>query len=485
MKIFQKTILFILVTMIFVLPENLKAAGTDPNFEISGWIPYWKSKEGVENILPHLSSFTEVNPFVFTVKLDGSLFEASPLSNNEWQTLKNEAKKINVRFVPTITWGGGQSIHNILSDSEKRNRHIMNISSVVYKYDLDGIDIDYEGKFAKTKVFFSLFVKELQEAIGHDKWIMCTIEARTPLDSRFSLPEDIPTDIEYANDFAEINKYCDRVRIMAYDQGRFDLKLNETNDHPYNPVADKLWVEKVVKLALQDISRDKLTIGVATYGYEYDMFSSTNAPGFTQYSRLWSFNPSYALDHATKLKLEPKRNLAGELYLVYPASKSPDPVIPLKEATRFMTWSDGQAIADKARLAETLGLRGISVFKIDGGQDPKLWDVLKDHKGVNNLNKPVSLVEKTPSGTPPAKITNVPQSNLELGSRGEDVKVLQQFLNSKGFKVALMGSGSPGNETSIFGTATKAALIRFQTANGIKPAAGYFGPITRKVAGSL
>jgi glycosyltransferase involved in cell wall biosynthesis len=39
--------------------------------------------------------------------------------------------------------------------------------------------------------------------------------------------------------------------------------------------------------------------------------------------------------------------------------------------------------------------------------------------------------------------------------------------------------GSQGNETTKFGPATKAALIKYQKAKGISPAAGYFGPKTR------
>ena len=69
--------------------------------------------------------------------------------------------------------------------------------------------------------------------------------------------------------------------------------------------------------------------------------------------------------------------------------------------------------------------------------------------------------------------------NLELGMTGADVKALQQWLNANGYRVASSGPGSPGNETSKFGGATKAALIKFQKANGITPAAGYFGPKTR------
>jgi peptidoglycan hydrolase-like protein with peptidoglycan-binding domain len=52
-------------------------------------------------------------------------------------------------------------------------------------------------------------------------------------------------------------------------------------------------------------------------------------------------------------------------------------------------------------------------------------------------------------------------------------------LNSVGFPVASRGAGSPGREVTRFGPLTRAALARFQKANGITPAVGFFGPITR------
>lgn len=69
--------------------------------------------------------------------------------------------------------------------------------------------------------------------------------------------------------------------------------------------------------------------------------------------------------------------------------------------------------------------------------------------------------------------------DLDAGATGADVKSLQVYLNAHGFAVAATGAGSVGNETMLFGPATKAALAKFQAAKGIMPAAGFFGPKTR------
>ena len=94
--------------------------------------------------------------------------------------------------------------------------------------------------------------------------------------------------------------------------------------------------------------------------------------------------------------------------------------------------------------------------------------------------------EKCPSVLPlpliPIPIsTSIFTRNLTLSSTGQDVKQLQIYLNTRGFTLALIGPGSPGSESNIFGPLTKAALAKFQKAHDIKPSVGYFGPITRGI----
>lgn len=75
--------------------------------------------------------------------------------------------------------------------------------------------------------------------------------------------------------------------------------------------------------------------------------------------------------------------------------------------------------------------------------------------------------------------------DLKLGMSGDDIRAMQKLLNAKGFTIAASGAGSAGNETAYFGPATQAAVIRFQAAKAIVPAAGYVGSITRGVIATL
>ena len=92
------------------------------------------------------------------------------------------------------------------------------------------------------------------------------------------------------------------------------------------------------------------------------------------------------------------------------------------------------------------------------------------------------IVTPTPTTPPSGSISFT--RDLSLNSNGEDVRAFQKFLNSRGYIVSSTGAGSVGNETSYFGLATRAAVIKFQLAKNINPALGYVGPLTRAVIAS-
>ncbi len=88
----------------------------------------------------------------------------------------------------------------------------------------------------------------------------------------------------------------------------------------------------------------------------------------------------------------------------------------------------------------------------------------------------------------PAAVSYTFTKTLKLGSTGPDVLNLQKVLNSNAAtKVAESGAGSPGNETSYFGGATRRAVIKYQELYadellaplGLASGTGVVGPATR------
>jgi len=117
---------------------------------------------------------------------------------------------------------------------------------------------------------------------------------------------------------------------------------------------------------------------------------------------LWAFNYTYATDIATKLGITPTRTSANEIGFSYDpailAAVAPTgdeatgtqqtlattaivgntgATVDTSKPFNFLSWSDAQAIKDKVNLAKKLGVRGVAVFKFDGGEDMGMWEVLK------------------------------------------------------------------------------------------------------------
>ncbi len=384
------------VAFIFLICFSLQTATavTVTTFDKAIWIPYWRKTEGASTTLQNLNTLTQISPFAFELQSDGSIKNALRLEAEPWTTLIAEAKKKNqpgrpamgIKIYPSIlSYPQNETAKYefwlLMAQRARRAAHVKEIVALVKKYNVDGIDIDYENKSAETRPYFSAFLKELSLALHKEKkQLICTIEARTPPESRYATTsKEILARVEYSNDYKAIGTVCDQVRIMAYDQAGDDRKLVNQNaalGNTYKPVADIDWVEKIATVALRDIPAKKIILGIPTYGYKYEIKSQPGTSTVT-YSRIGSMNFNYADALAKSLNITPTRNSAGELSFTYSTSTDIEGN-PLGSTKQYLVWySDAQAIADKVRIAKLYKLGGVVIFKIDGGNDPKVWQVLK------------------------------------------------------------------------------------------------------------
>src|SRR3989344_5938478 len=89
---------------------------------------------------------------------------------------------------------------------------------------------------------------------------------------------------------------------------------------------------------------------------------------------------------------------------------------------------------------------------------------------INALMAQLAALQGGSSVSTGAAIT----SDLTVGSRGDQVVTLQSALVAQGHLVMPAGVAM-----GYFGSLTKAAVAKWQAANGIAPAVGYFGPLSR------
>jgi spore germination protein YaaH len=392
----QKSMKKIVITM--VLFAVLTSTAFAKAGEVAVWVPWFADEGGAESALKNIDSIDVLYPFVYEVNPNGTLRNRVDFGDTHWEDLLEVAEEKDVPVIPTIAWFDGEQIHQTLSNSRSRKAHIKEIEKMVKDGGFDGVGIDYEQKKSKTINDFSTFLKDLKKALGRKLTLTCTLEARTPPDSLY---KDVPKVIDYSNDYKQINRHCDVIEIMAYDQQRADIKLNnEKRGVPYNPVADKDWVEKVVKLAIKDLDKDKVMLGVATYGRAWDV---TVAPEwYRDYTRVASLNQPRILELSKIYNSPIGRTAGGEAVISYFPENSPYKIfnqLPTPAGTpkgfeaaakalmvanitkmeipvRVVIWSDAEAIDDKLNLVEKYGLRGTAVFKVDGEEDPKLWKLL-------------------------------------------------------------------------------------------------------------
>ncbi|MHB1769515.1 MAG: peptidoglycan-binding protein [Minisyncoccota bacterium] len=96
-----------------------------------------------------------------------------------------------------------------------------------------------------------------------------------------------------------------------------------------------------------------------------------------------------------------------------------------------------------------------------------------DSATIANVNAALTGTPSTTTTTTTSSLSCNFTTNLTMKSSGAQVTELQKALIAGGYSI-------PAGATGYFGAETRAAVIAWQKAAGVKPAYGYFGPISRK-----
>lgn len=151
---------------------------------------------------------------------------------------------------PMFTNSNMSETSKMLSDYKSRENVINQIIKYIKQYNLDGINIDFEGMYETDKDNFSRFLIEIRPRLN---------EIGAVLSVDVTAPDGAP-EWSLCYDRYTIGKVADYVMFMAYDQyGVSATKAGTTAGHN--------WVEANVKkfLGQEEVKAEKIILGIPFY----------------------------------------------------------------------------------------------------------------------------------------------------------------------------------------------------------------------------
>ena len=235
----------------------------------------------------------------------------------------------------------------IMNDYKLRNKLINNIVNLVVKYNLDGINIDFENMYMEDKAMFNRFLIELEPRLNEMGKVL-TVDVTAPDGSEtWSMCFDRNT----------ISKVADYIIFMAYDQyGASSNKEGTT--------AGCDWVEANITkfLGQEGVNPDKLVLAVPFY------------------TRLWKEANGKVSSETVDLK---------DVDKVIPANVEKRWNDNLKQyyieytqngAVYKMWIEDLKSISAKLDLINKYKLAGAAYWEKDR-ESPEVWDIVKEKLG--------------------------------------------------------------------------------------------------------
>lgn len=236
---------------------------------------------------------------------------------------------------------GTTPIHTLLTNPALRTKAITNLETYIKKYNLDGINIDFEMVDAQDKDNLSAFMKELSERLKPQGYII-SIDVFPK--------QDESNDVAIAYDYAQLAKYADKIMIMTYD--------NHGTWSDAGPIADIRWVENNLTYALKFIPKNKLYLGLAAYGYD------------------WSSKGVESLEYNALMALSKRYN---SQILWDEVSKSPHFSYTNADGVSHQVWYENkESLKYKLDLITKYDIAGAALWKL-GEEDPGSWPVLKKY----------------------------------------------------------------------------------------------------------
>jgi spore germination protein len=322
----------LLVAGVVVLRPRISAP--PPPLVAAAWLPVWdeRAPASLRTALAE-GGLTEVSPTWATLALDGSLVTTPPPAEVLGR-LTGE-----VRLLPTVqnfadgAWQG-QLVADLLADPARADAHRAALVDLALANDWDGVDVDYEALPSTAGPQYTAFLTVLRDDLHAEG-----LELTVAVPARSS--DEDPGTLAYS--YQLVGRIADQVRVMTYD--------HSWSTSEAGPVAPAGWVRDVVDYAVERVPREKLMLGLPTYGYDWVGTQGVN------------LSATDAVALAAEVGAEPTWD-DGAAAWTFRYERDGD--------QHTVWYEDARSLERKQQIALDERLRGVAIWSL-GGEDPQVW----------------------------------------------------------------------------------------------------------------
>ncbi|KAJ7098300.1 glycoside hydrolase family 18 protein [Mycena epipterygia] len=389
---------------------------TDPSDVIaSAWYPGWLATDFPPSSIPWdkynamTFAFATTTPDVSTIALDDVSSQALP-------EFVSAAQNSGVTALLSIGgWTGSMYYSTAVATQANRTAFVTAILGLVSKYNLDGIDFDWEypGKTGLScntvnsddSANFLSFLQELRGTSAGKNLVLTAAVGITPFVGSDGQP------MEDVSQFADV---LDRIALMVYDVwGSWSPTVgpNAPLNDSCAPAGDRdgSAVSAVSAWTAANFPANQMTLGLASYGHSFRVTPTAAISGASSLALYPSFQasaqPLGSADTPGDTSLDPcgdpngvsgiftfaglisggfldsNGTAASGIEYVFD-SCSQTPFVYNQTSQVMVSYDDAASFAAKGKFINDQGLIGFAVWDVTGDQNDILLDSLHQAMGI-------------------------------------------------------------------------------------------------------
>ncbi|MGI9860981.1 glycosyl hydrolase family 18 protein [Moorella naiadis] len=232
----------------------------------------------------------------------------------------------------------GPLIHRLLTTAGLRQALVQSILNLMYRWGFTGVNIDFEFVPPEDRPYLTQFMNQLGQAL-RSAGFLTTISVPAELGDNPRHP------FSGAFSYSELAAASDQVYILAYDE----------HFASPGPIASTGFIRQVLDYAVTVISRGKIRLGMAVYGY--DWAEGARVPVTLSYSQVQDL----------------ARRVGVSIY--YDPNAQESTFSYVEDNTPHVVWfEDVRSFSVRLRLVQEYNLTGIGVWRL-GLEDPRIWEL--------------------------------------------------------------------------------------------------------------